>query len=193
MIFDENYYKTLNYTDYLSRRNKYLKTAKELSNCLESVSIIHKHSSILDYGCATGFLMEGFKVIGYRNVYGYDISEWASKEARRKGLELLKFEGDTHFSLITALDVFEHMTDEQIHDMSTHFSSSALVVRIPCSIDGKTFHLDVSKRDPTHINCKTKKQWQQLLNYSGGYQRFLDLNLLMIYDSPGVMCTLCLR
>jgi len=88
--------------------------------------------------------------------------------------------------------VFEHMSDETIKDVITTLEPKAMVVRIPSSTDGgKTFHLEVSRADPTHINCKTKEQW--IVFFQGlGYRTFLKLNLFTVYDTPGVSCLLIL-
>ena len=72
MVYDKNYYRTLNYTNYLSRRGKYKQTAKEIGNLLSMLSLVGKEHSILDFGCATGFLSEAFLGLGYKNIFGYE-------------------------------------------------------------------------------------------------------------------------
>lgn len=190
--YDENYFKSINYTDYLSREDKYLKTAYELTDLLQKLSLSNKNDHILDYGCAIGFLIKGLEKLGFENVYGYDISSWAKEQAIKKDIKIVQ-KKKMDFNIIICLDVLEHMTDEEIHDAFNTFNSNILIARIPCSTDeGKSFHLDVSKRDKTHINCKEKKDWKRLLE-SIGYTTFMRLNLLTIYDSIGVMSVLCLK
>jgi hypothetical protein len=90
------------------------------------------------------------------------------------------------------MDVFEHMTDLQVGTVLRTSKAKAVLARIPSSTDGgKTFHLEVSRADPTHINCKTKEQWIEFFK-SFGYQTFLKLNLYCVYDTPGVTCLLIL-
>ncbi len=72
--YTEEYYKSNNYTNYLSKKERYSKTADEIYHVFNKFNIINKDSSILDYGCSLGFLINGFKKIGMDNVYGYDIS-----------------------------------------------------------------------------------------------------------------------
>ncbi len=192
MKFEEPYFKSLNYTDYLDRKDKYLKSAQELRDLLKSFNLINKKTSIMDYGCAVGFLMEGFHSLGYKKIYGYDISKWATREAKNKGLKILKKIEPRFFNIMICLDVLEHMTDRQIEEVFENYKSDILIVRIPCSIDGKEFALEVSKHDKTHVNCKTKLEWAKLLS-SLGYHTILPLNLLTIYDTPGVKCALCLK
>lgn len=91
-----------------------------------------------------------------------------------------------------ALDVFEHETDEEISRDVKKIDPNVMVVRIPNSTDGgKTFHLEVSQRDPTHINCKTKQQWVDFLENLGYFS--MRLNLYSIYDSDGVTCLLLIK
>lgn len=193
--YNADYYKTSNYADYMERADRYKKTAYELSNLLKQLSLATNDSCLLDYGCAVGFLMEGFKEVGHKNVIGFEVSEWAANEALERGntvtTELGKL-SKKHVDVMVSLDVFEHMTDEQVFDAIDNVNPRALVVRIPVSTDGgKTFHLAVSRADKTHINCKTSDQWIEFFT-SIGFKTFLRLNLFTVYDTPGVLCLLIL-
>jgi hypothetical protein len=80
------------------------------------------------------------------------------------------------------------MTDEQIIEAINIYNPINMLLRIPCSTNGgKSFHLDISNNDSTHINCKNKEDWFKLLN-SMGYTNKIPLNLYTIYDTDGVMC-----
>lgn len=189
-MYNEEYYKSLNYADYLSRGRRYTKTAEEITSLLNSLNLLYKGASILDYGCAVGFLTKSLYDLGYKS-YGYDISSWAVKEAKKLGVTVIdKPEG--LYDCVFYLDVLEHMTDENIEEVFSNIKTKSCVVRIPCSTDGgNTFHLDVSNKDKTHINCKDKKGWMSLFS-SLGVIKILNLNTLTIYDSPGVYCALLL-
>lgn len=192
MNYPEEYYKTSNYADYLEREGRYKKTAYEIADLLtRKLSLVDQGSLILDYGCAVGFLLEGFKELGFRNVSGVELSDWARKTALNRGNRVISVDEfhaqpPTQVDLMIALDVFEHMTDAEIGKALIQANPKALLVRIPCSTDGgKTFHLDISKQDPTHINCKTKEEWQNLFR-DFEFRAWIPLNLYTIYDSPGV-------
>jgi 2-polyprenyl-3-methyl-5-hydroxy-6-metoxy-1,4-benzoquinol methylase len=186
MIYDETYFKSLNYSGYLEREDRYKKTAKELFEYLKKNKFLNETCSILDYGCAVGFLVKGFRAIGI-NCEGYDISEWAKSYANKLGIVYIEF-SPREFDLLISLDVFEHMTDEEIVLTLKNFKSKYIIFRIPCSTDGgKTFHLEISRRDVSHINCKTKKQWVDFFKKEG-FAEFIPLDLYTIYDSSGVMC-----
>lgn len=197
--YDANYYRSSNYADYLERADRYKKTAYEISDLLRKLKLAENNSCILDYGCAVGFLMDGFKEVGHWNVYGFEISEWAAKEAHaRKNIvytslaSVARLSNDTGIDVMVALDVFEHMTDDQIHQALDHANPKVIVARIPVSTDGgNSFHLSVSKADKTHINCKTTEQWIGLFQQYN-YKTFLRLNLYTVYDTPGVTCLLIL-
>lgn len=189
--FDEYYYKSVNYTDYTERRERYIMTARNMIGALEVFSCLKKDSKILDFGCAVGFLMEGFLNYGY-DIDGYDISEWAVSQAKAKGLSIIDHVCKG-YDLLISLDVFEHMTDKDIVQALLGTQAPLMVVRIPCAEEGENqFHLEVSRRDPTHINCKTKAAWKDFFKQFG-YETSLILNLDTIYDSPGVFCSLFIK
>src|SRR3989344_4904230 len=159
MKYNEHYYKSSNYANYLERRDRYLKLAQELHGFLGQLCLVNEKSTILDYGCAVGFLMEGFGKLGYKNVYGYDISQWATAQARKKGLKILDKIEKKSFDIIVCLDVLEHMTNQEIRQTFSSFRSDIMIVRIPCSLNGKRFVLNISNLDQTHLNLKTGSAW----------------------------------
>lgn len=198
-FYDSDYYRSSNYADYLERADRYKKTATEIVDILRKLHLLEHHRTIIDYGCAVGFLLEGFQQTGHVMCWGVDVSDWAVKTARERGNQVGKSFGEFDLRgiqqtppVMTALDVFEHMTDEDITKVIEVTKPKTLVVRIPSSIDGgKTFALEVSRQDPTHINCKTKDQWIEFFR-KFGYNTFLRLNLYTVYDTPGVTCLLIL-
>lgn len=195
-VYSSDYYRSSNYADYLERADRYKKTAYELVDLLTKLNLIGQHNRIVDFGCAVGFLLEGFKALGFEEVVGYEVSDWAIAEGERRGNEIEKWDPAAKWmcraDVMTVLDVFEHMEDGEIKRVIELFRPKCLIVRIPTSVDGgKTFALEVSRQDPTHINCKTKEQWIEFLR-SVGYGTCLRLNMYTIYDTPGVSCFLCL-
>jgi len=190
MSYDKSYYETDNYENYASREQRYHQLAAEVLQLLKQINLVAPESKILDYGCAFGFLMKGLIEHGQTNVSGFDISKYATSVARQSGLNALD-KPDGMYDIVFALDVLEHMTDAQIITMFCNVHAPIIIGRIPVSVDGETFHLDVSRRDKSHINCKTKDQWAQLLS-SIGYTNILRLNLYSIYDSDGVFSFLAM-
>ena len=189
-IYNEEYFKSNNYVNYLSKKERYIRTANEIYNTMSKFSIIDTDTKILDYGCSVGFLINGLEKVGCKSVYGYDISEWASSEAKKNGCKILE-NPSGNYELGIFLDVIEHMTDQEIHELFSKIEVNRILVRIPCAIETNPsmFHLEVSRRDETHINCKTDKEWISFFERLG-YQNHFRLNLTTIYDSEGCFCCL---
>jgi|TARA_R110000744_G_scaffold238416_1_gene355896 hypothetical protein len=184
--FDEKYFTSGNYVDYLSRQGRYEKLAQDMLTLYNSINLISPHDDILDYGCATGLLLNGLHKHGFCNTHGYDISEWALSKVRSEH-RILELNKKQSFDHCFCLDVLEHMTDQEIKFTFSKLTAFILTVRIPCSLDGKGFHLAPSRADKTHINCKTREEW---INFLGllDYELLFTLNLSQIYDSDGVFC-----
>lgn len=180
--FNEEYFKSVNYIAYLDKEGRYKKLAEEF----DIQGLLNKGSKILDYGAAVGFLTNALKELGY-NCDGYDISDWATSEAKRRyNIEYIT--EPVKYDCLIALDVFEHMLQEDIIKCLEMFRPNDIIVRIPVSTNGgKNFYLGVSNLDPTHINCKEKEQWLKFFE-EFGYINHVRLNLFSIYDSKGVLC-----
>jgi len=186
--FTEEYYKSNNYVDYLSKKERYVKTAEEIYQTFGKFKIIDQSSSILDYGCSLGFLIKGFEKIGFKNIYGYDISEWAISKAKELDCKIIERVEGT-FDLGIFLDVLEHMEDSEITKVFSKIHFDYVLVRIPCSVEANPteFHLEISRADKTHINCKTEKDWIEFFKKLG-YSKHLYLNMSTIYNSDGCFC-----
>lgn len=199
--FAESYYTTNNYGSYLDRADRYKKTAEELHDKLFKVtSIVSKESKILDYGCATGFLVKGFTDIGYKNVSGYDISDWAISYGKINFPTIRdKISSNdsvligTKFDMIISLDVFEHMSLPELDNFLINCNSEYVLVRIPLAVkDGGKYVLNISEQDPTHKIRFTRDSWIKQFSCFG-YRYFFSINLSYIYDSPGVLCAIFKR
>lgn len=185
-------YRSATSRHYEERRDQYLQTARELAELLRRLSLLDRTSRIIDFGCALGYLIEGFHLAGY-HAEGIDVSAWA-REAAPASLRIYASAQEVagRVDVLVALDVFEHMRDAEVRAAILDLRPRAVVVRVPCSTDGgRTFHLAVSRADPTHINCKDKRAWEALLS-ALGYET-LRLSLHTVYDSPGVACLLGIR
>ena len=189
-LYDENYFNSGNYIGgYLGRSERYKRLSEEIYFLLRDVFLLDKDDNILDYGCAAGLLLDGFKELGFEKTFGYDISEWALDQVDKDSHHIIELEEKQKFEMAFFLDVLEHMTDSDICDVFNKLNFEKFIVRIPCSTDGKTFHLPQSRLDKTHINCKIKKDWIALFDKLG-YELVFRFNLHQIYDTDGVFCAL---
>lgn len=195
-FFTEEYYNSINYSDYTLRKQKYKSTAEDIVKYFFNKSVKDGHKeeySILDYGCAIGMLLDGIRdKIPHASLAGYDISQWAIDNPVSDGLSLTNDPSillKSH-NLTIALDVFEHMFDVDLVGLLDQLNTHKLLVRIPvkCNSDQTNdFHLEVSRRDRSHVNCKTKGEWIDFIE-DQGYQYISSLNLPTIYDAKGCFC-----
>lgn len=78
------------------------------------------NSSILDYGCGFGGLITGLKSIGYSQVYGADIDEYALNVSRRNHMVFdasninWHLGKENYFDIIIMMHVLEHIQKNNI-------------------------------------------------------------------------------
>jgi 2-polyprenyl-3-methyl-5-hydroxy-6-metoxy-1,4-benzoquinol methylase len=123
-IYAESYYDSWKGTENkLSKdvknqvKNMKLKTFGNYLNLLKTNSL--KKKKLLDVGCATGYLLEKAKQLGY-DPYGVEYSHFAAKEAAKRfpkkifsgSLEQAKYKS-SFFDVVTLIDVIEHVEDPQ--------------------------------------------------------------------------------
>lgn len=186
MKYTESYFTTGNYSQYLHRDKKHALTCKDVSSILKQHYTESSDISILDYGCALGWLVKGLHLEGYPHAIGYDISSWALSKAEESGIPITR-SLISNVDCLVALDVFEHISDEDLINDLSLTSPKCIIARIPCALPGEDdYALEVSRRDVTHINCKDKEGWISFF-FSLGYQCTL-ITYDTIYDSDGVLC-----
>ena len=182
MNYDEIYFKSGNYNDYLKRYSKYQILAKEIKGfVLEPV---------LDFGCGVGFLVSALKEIEIES-HGYDISDWAIDYGKRS-LGISSITSDWKSSMkkcgtLFALDDFEHMSIREVKDVLNEVDAKIFIARIPVAFKkGEGFFLEESRKDITHINCLTKEEWEKIFQECG-FNLISLLNFDKIWDSKGVL------
>lgn len=199
-IYEEKYFIGASRSNYLDYRTKRFSNLAD--NIIKIFGLNHgsgynKDFKIIDFGCATGALLNELKNRGFNNIKGTDISNWAIEYGREVyGLEdelefynrNLLYEGSDY---IIMLDVLEHLPDyelEIILRLTRKGLRRLLLVRIPVSaVEGEDFVLDVSKNDRTHIQIHSKGWWIEKFN-SFGFKFLYSIHMSSIYDSDGVMC-----
>ncbi|HEC65780.1 MAG TPA: class I SAM-dependent methyltransferase [bacterium] len=192
--FDKDYFiggTKSNYVDYTSK--KFGNLASDLINILR----MSPEDQILDFGCGTGGLLKEFKNLGYNNIKGTDISQWAI-EWGRKNLDLDKELDYYNRNLLTEekdwvlmLDVLEHIPTYEIDHvfqlLKEYLPKKGVIIRLPVSAEeGEDYVLDVSKNDRTHIQRHSKEAWEEMFARHG-FRRCKTLAEGMIYDTPGVL------
>ena len=140
----------------------------------EEASTILKHfgdGSILDYGCAKGFLVHSLRQLGME-AYGYDISEYAIKNSHpraRKYLTKKLPEQDEATDYLICKDVMEHVPEERVletlKEIKEAFVAEAVFV-IPLGDDNK-FRIREYEIDVTHVTKKNEDWWIDRLKEAG--------------------------
>jgi SAM-dependent methyltransferase len=188
MKFGPEYYQSRNYKDYLSRK------FEGQRDDLISMLGLSSQTRVLDFGCATGGLVDAFLRQGIITV-GTDISPWAIEHGRQRfplnpdqlqhyNRQLLQ---DQSFAVTLFMDVLEHMHNDELETVLSLLRSPRLVIRVPvCAQEGEDFVLDVSRNDKTHIQIHCKDWWSASL-WNAGYRTEVVCSTKSIYDSPGVL------
>ncbi len=185
-IYNQEYYEKYDMgdagaSDYKSNqalRGFFINVAKAI------VDTFHP-ATVLDAGCALGFLVEELRRLGV-NAYGIDISEYAISqvdESVKEFCAVCPIQNDfpenfpKHFDLITNIEVMEHLTKEDgeaaIKNLCAHTD------RILFSSSSTDFE------DPTHINVNTIDYWAAEFAKNGFFN---DIENYARYISQDAYC-----
>lgn len=165
--------------------------AKQLANYLN----IQDNETLLDYGCARGFLVRALRHHGVK-AYGYDISEWAitNCDPNIKDYVGLNLNPKAKYDHIVSLNVLEHIPNDELNGvLSSIFKmakkTTTIVVPLTSTPNGQYVYSD-DEKDSTHVQRKTFGGWITLLRkhaddkflVTGGFD--LDLLKLSVKNYP---------
>lgn len=126
------------------------------------LNLISPHATVLDVGCGTGLLLEGFlkKAI---DAQGIEISSEAIAAAAPSARSRIKQGGLPHtgfqngtFDLVLCIDVLEHLPPEETDRAILEL---ARITRHHLVLSICLWHEANARKDPTHINLHSKKYW----------------------------------
>ena len=150
-----------------------------------------KSGSLLDIGCAYGFLVDFANKGGFK-AEGFDISEFAISKARNYFpcykfyvAALGKFKPGKKYDMITCIDVIEHVKDvnKSIRYIKSIMKSDGLVMfKLP--VRGSFFQNLLLNGDKTHIYKYSKEKW---INILSKHFKIIDIhssNLGLFFDVP---------
>lgn len=133
-----------------------------------------KFDSVLDFGCAKGFLVNALFLISGKPIVGVDISEYALQTSLPqikeklflldKDLSEMNLFGD----LLIAKDVLEHIPESEIDKTLSEFykvCNKAFLV-IPLG-DNDSFRIREYEIDKTHVTKKDEEWWINKIKKSG--------------------------
>lgn len=169
--FDEKYYEDgvrNRVSAYENYRWMPERTIREASSIINRINF----NSVLDFGCAKGFMVYAMKLLG-KDSHGVDISEYAIANAHEKVKDRV-----THitkasdirgrYDLIIAKDVLEHIPKEDIPEtlkvLSDHCSS--ILIAVPLG-DGKRYRIREYEMDITHVVREPEEWWLEKVVEAG--------------------------
>ncbi len=193
--FNEEYYKTNNYVNYLER------DFSDQADDIIKIFDLKYYSNILDFGCALGGLLYTIKNKGCYRVTGTDISYWAIETGLEKyKLNLEHYNRnlliDTIWDAVILLDVLEHMDYTELSIilqlLKISNGSNVILVRVPVSKnEGEDYVLECSRLDKTHIQRHCKQWWINRFTEAGFDIEYISTKTM--YDSDGVLVCKLIR
>ncbi len=139
-------------------------TAAFLAECFPEAQ------SILDVGCAKGFLVRALREAG-RECWGFDTSRWAVEHAEEAARPFIECAGiddvrlERKFDLLVAFEVFEHLTEAQAAGFLKRARAAVnigILATIP-SYEGDTPPPpDADDRDLAHVTIESRAWWHDL-------------------------------
>jgi ubiquinone/menaquinone biosynthesis C-methylase UbiE len=132
-----------------------------------------KGKTALAVGCGYGYEVDILTSLGY-DACGIDISKYGIKKAKRKFIltdfvvcnvqKGLPFRDDT-FDLLTCFGVLEHL-NYPVKALKNMFAvcKDAIICTSPNRLVEKPLKQITRDIDGTHINVKSKKEWEQAIN-----------------------------
>ena len=133
--------------------------------------------TVLDAGCAKGFLVENLRDRGIE-AYGVDISEHAIGEVRDDirphcWVGSLTDPLTRHYDLIVSIEVLEHVPVESIDDVVANLCAHTDDIVMSTTPD--------EYADPTHLNVRPAEYWIELFGHHGFHH---DLQYDPSYIAP---------
>ena len=136
---------------------------------------LRQGSTVLDYGCAKGFLVKALRYLGYKAI-GYDISTYAVTNADDEVRDLI-FSDFTkivqvcqRYDWIICKDVLEHVPCEQIKDVLANFKNMSVrsLVIVPLSrVSGGGYIAPEYDLDVTHVIREPVEWWVDTFQSAG--------------------------
>jgi SAM-dependent methyltransferase len=125
---------------------------------------ITKEDKIIDFGCAKGFLVKAFTLMGY-DAYGVDISKYAIENAEPEIKDRVFLKGKNSvkekYDFGICKDVLEHCLNtknlEQILEQMNELANKWFVA-IPLG-NGRKYFIPAYDLDPSHFIKQPKEWW----------------------------------
>lgn len=141
----------------------------------EKICATIQPGSVLDAGCAMGFLVEALLARGVE-AYGIDISDYAINQASESVKPFLKTGSilepfSRRYDLIVSIEVLEHLPADQAELAIKNFCQNSDDILFS---SGPTDY-----KEPTHVNVRQPEYWAEIFAMYGFY-RDLDYDASFI-------------
>lgn len=140
------------------------------SRLIENLNI-SLSDKVLDFGCAKGYLVHSFRLLG-RECWGYDLSQYAIEnsptEVKPFVTNNLSEITTKQFDWVIAKDVLEHVPYEEIQKTLNMFRkiSKNLFILVPLGRDGE-YEIPAYELDTTHIIREPIDWWTEKMELAG--------------------------
>ena len=177
-VFDEKYFEDgvrHRVSAYENYRWMPERTIREASSIINNI----KFDTVLDYGCAKGFMVHALRLLG-KEAYGADVSEYAVENCHPKVKEYLQVIETTEqlsggWDLIIAKDVLEHIPKDLIPSVLSELRRrcKTLFVAVPLG-DGKRYRIREYEMDVTHVVREPEEWWLTSIVDAGFKIKYFD-------------------
>lgn len=177
-IFDEKYFEDgvrNRVSAYENYRWMPERTIREASSIINAI----KFDTVLDYGCAKGFMVYAMRLLG-KDAYGVDISEYAIENCHPKVKDYLSViqtpeEIKGGWDLIIAKDVLEHISKENLPNTLSAFRSRCknIFIAVPLG-DSKRYRIREYEMDISHIIREPEEWWLTTIVQAGFKIKYFD-------------------
>lgn len=124
---------------------------------------LRRGDSIIDVGCARGYMVRAFRELGYR-AYGQDTSVWAIENCDSQALGYVSTDFHNRaFDWAISKDTLEHVPEPELSKLVSHLNetiSKGMLFIVPLTLTrGGKYLRDEDEMDVTHVNRWTLDDW----------------------------------
>jgi predicted TPR repeat methyltransferase len=177
-IFDEKYFEDgvrHRVSAYENYRWMPERTIREASSIINNI----KFDTVLDYGCAKGFMVYALRLLG-KEAYGADVSQYAVEHCHPNVKDYLRVIDSAEqlsggWDLIIAKDVLEHIPKDVIPSVLSELRRrcKTLFVAVPLG-DGQRYRIREYEMDVTHVVREPEEWWLTTLVQAGFKIKYFD-------------------
>lgn len=129
---------------------------------------LQRKETVLDYGCARGYLVKALRMAGI-TAFGVDISKWAIENCDPDVVKIVSNDISTLMPVdwVHCKDVIEHIEVGELYRLLPNLfeaASNGCLFIVPLTNRSGKFLYPNDELDPTHVNRHTLEGWIDILN-----------------------------